>query len=96
LDVTDASEKDLLQALDSALKGDVLKALKDDRWDWRTVEGIARDPHPPIPPDMVRDLLESMPDKVIRSRERDRRGRTLYAAREDYTRKRTLLERLSV
>src|SRR6266404_1841198 len=90
LNVADASEEQLRQALDSALNEHVLGALRDNRWDWRTVEGLARDIQ--MQPDLVRQLLESMPDKVIRSRERDSQGRTLYAAREDYARKRGLLE----
>jgi hypothetical protein len=96
VNVADASETQLARTLESALQECVLGTLRDTRWDWRTVDGIARDQHPQMPPSLVRDLLESMPEKVIRSRELDPQGRTLYAAREEYSRKRTFLERLSV
>lgn len=61
----------------------ILAALRDKRWDYRTVEGIAEDTA--LPPDFVLKFLESRTDIVLKSAVPDRQGHDLY----------TLLERQS-
>lgn len=86
-DPMQVTEEELQKILDSAV---VLKALEDPRWDWRTVEGVARDTG--IPENEVLAIIESSADEVIRSRVRDAQGRTLYATRQHYTNRRGFLD----
>ena len=70
----------------------VLAALANPRYSWRTVEGVSRDTG--LDPGRVLQLIEDMPDLVIRSRIPDARGRVLYATREHYKKMHSPVERL--
>ncbi len=75
-----------------ALEKQVLAALADPRFEWRTVEGVSRDTQ--VAPDRVLQVIEAMPDLVIRSRIPDAEGRALYTTREHYKETHSSLERL--
>ena len=74
------SEKDL-----------ILQALEDPKWDWRTVEGIARETG--VPAEKVTEVLESAPEDVIRSTLPDKLGRSLYTTRRHYKKTQSFLNR---
>lgn len=86
-DPRQVTEEELRKTLDTAV---VLKALEDPRWDWRTVQGVARDTG--IPENEIFAIIESSPDEVIRSRIRDEQGQALYATRQHYTKRRQFLD----
>jgi len=64
-------------------------ALKDDRWIFRTAEGLADDFHLSV--ESARNLLDSSPSVARKTAMTDRLGRELYAARD---RSPTIKERL--
>lgn len=70
----------------------ILDALSDSRWQWRTIGGVAKQLQ--LPPDTVNDLIQRMPDKVIRARLPDVHGRALYATREHYMKTHSAIKRL--
>jgi hypothetical protein len=71
----------------------VWNALNDKRYNWRTLEGLARDAH--LPESKVEQILvTSLADKVIRSSSFDDKGRSLFTARARYKESRGLLGRL--
>ena len=69
-----------------------LAALENPKYKWRTVDGVSRETG--IPTETVRQLLESVPDKVIRSRIPDLEGRVLYTTRRHYRRTNSPLVRI--
>lgn len=66
------------QSLD--LKTAVLGALEDERYDWRTVNGIARALE--VSERDVLRVLGSMPDQIVRTTTAD--GRSVYTTRSHY------------
>jgi hypothetical protein len=54
----------------------IIEALRNQQWDYRTAEGIAKEIGLPV--DTVRAFLESRKDIVWKSSIPDRRGRDLY------------------
>ncbi len=58
----------------------IKKALSDKRWDYRTVEGLAKELG--ISADEVKSFLESRRDIVWKSNIPDRNGRDLYTLNE--------------
>jgi dihydroorotate dehydrogenase len=64
-------------------------ALKDDRWIFRTAEGVADDLHLSV--ESARNLLDSSPSVARKTAMTDRLGRELYTARD---RSPTIKERL--
>ena len=70
----------------------VLQALSSSNYTWRTVEGVSKETG--IAPPLVLQIVESMPDKVIRSRIPDPQGTPLYTSREHYKETHSPLERL--
>jgi hypothetical protein len=73
-------------------KESVLGALANPKFEWRTVEGVSRDTQ--LQTDRVLQVIEAMPDLVIRSRVPDAQGRPLYTTREHYKETHSSLERL--
>lgn len=73
-------------------KETVLAALADPKFEWRTVDGVSRDTQ--LEPQRVLQVIEAMPDLVIRSRIPDAKGRPLYTTREHYKETHSSLERL--
>jgi hypothetical protein len=84
------AEDELRASLDQALARAVLKALADPQWDWRTAEGVAHEVG--LSEDLVIRIIESLPEKIIRSRTPDRTGRALYATRSHYKERRGFLD----
>lgn len=61
------------------IKAQVIKALEDKRWDYRTAEGISKAVYVKV--DLVKEILES--DKRIRrSILKSKSGKKLYALRK--------------
>ena len=58
----------------------IINALRDQHWDYRTAEGIAKETK--IPVETVRTFLESRRDIVWKSSVPDRLGRDLYRLNE--------------
>jgi hypothetical protein len=67
--------KEMSQIANPAAKS-VLQALADDKWDFRTVEGISKETG--LPSDQVNRILQAFPEFVRRSPVRDRLGRSIY------------------
>jgi len=70
----------------------VITALENPDWDWRTIEGVAKDTK--LPPERVIQIIESLPDVVIRSKIPDNRGRDLYTTRKHYSETQSLFSRI--
>ncbi len=54
----------------------VLEALADDRWDFRTIDGLSTSTG--LPENRIRELLRKYPSLVRQSLVLDRQGRELY------------------
>lgn len=54
----------------------VLQALADEKWDFRTIDGIAKETK--LPSDQIERILQSFPEFIRRSPVRDRLGRSIY------------------
>lgn len=70
----------------------VFEALSDIKWDFRTVEGIARESG--LSPDRVQDILSRRRDLIELSSLPDRRGRSLYALKESKKGSKAAFEKL--
>lgn len=68
-------------ATDATLVSSVMRALEDPRYEWRTIEGVCQQTD--LPPDKVREILESSSD-IVRSSVPDELGRSLYTTRKHY------------
>jgi hypothetical protein len=66
------------------------RALEDDRWDWRTVAGIARSTG--ATERQVTDVLNGMLDQLVRAVNDD--GRVLYTTRRHYDQTRSIGDKL--
>ncbi len=54
----------------------VLQALADEKWDFRTIDGLAKETG--LPADQIRKIIGAYPELVRRSPVRDRLGRSLF------------------
>ena len=72
-------------------KTQVIAALENRKWDWRTVEGIARDTE--LSEQQILEILEASPNEIIRSRIPDAQGRALYTTRRHYAQRRGILDK---
>jgi hypothetical protein len=73
-------------------KEQILSALANRSYSWRTVDGISRDTG--LNPIRVLQIIEGMPDLVLKSRIPDAQGRALYTTRDHYRKTHSSLERL--
>jgi predicted transcriptional regulator len=75
-------------------EGEIIKALEDDRFKWRTVHGIAKQTQ--LEPQLVMDTLANLSQKgiVIRS-SRSEDGAQLFTTRSYYKKVASPLERLA-
>ncbi len=73
-------------------KEQILSALANPSYSWRTVDGISRDTG--LNPIRVLQIIEGMPDLVLKSRIPDAQGRALYTTRDHYRKTHSSLERL--
>jgi len=69
--------------LQSELEEKILAALRDTRWDYRTVEGIANETG--LSQDFVRQFLESRKDIVWKSPIPDKQGHDLYTLHDRHS-----------
>jgi|ERR1700733_12322194 len=69
------TQKEMSQIANPAAKS-VLQALADEKWDFRTIDGISKETG--LAPDQVERILRSYPEFVRRSPVRDRIGRPIY------------------
>ena len=76
----------------SMVANQIMAALEDPRWDWRTLDGISRETG--IPPEEIRGFLSHSGRMVVRSVARDRQGRALFTSRKRYRESHSLMERL--
>ena len=72
------------------LKTAIIRALEDDRYDWRTIPGIARSVGTTEPE--VERAIESLTDVMVRATADD--GRTLFTTRKHYEKTHGLRDRL--
>lgn len=63
-------------------QGQVLAALSDSRYEWRTIEGVAKEVNKT--PLEVEAIIASLADEVVQSRVPDKSGRRLFATRQHY------------
>lgn len=70
----------------------ILKALSNPNWEWRTVGGLSKETG--IPEDRVQQFLDRLEEQVIRSRVPDKKGRALYTTRDHYKQKHSPLARM--
>jgi len=67
---------------EATIEGAVMDALSDERYLWRTAEGIARDTG--FSTRLVKSVLIHSSDSVIRSVMDDEQGRPLYTTPQHY------------
>jgi hypothetical protein len=67
---------------DKNLHDQIIRALEDDRYEWRTVDGIAEQID--VPGARVQEILEDLKQVVVRSSIPDELGRSLYTTRKHY------------
>lgn len=70
----------------------VLAALANPSYSWRTCEGVSQETG--LDPARVFQIIEGMPDLIIKSRIPDDKGRALYTTREHYKKTHSPVERL--
>ena len=70
----------------------VIAALEDDRYDWRTLDGIAE--QTALLRAQVRRIIEGLGNTVVRSSIPDEDGRSLYTTRRHYNDTHSIGERL--
>jgi hypothetical protein len=63
-------------AVDDAAVESVFDAVADERWDFRTVDGIARETT--LDPELIRHILDTRTDLFRRSFVNTEGGKTLY------------------
>lgn len=70
----------------------VISALEDDRWDWRTLVGVARDTG--LPEAEVRKIIDESRDVVIRSEVPSVAGEPLFTTPRHWDRKASVGQKL--
>jgi hypothetical protein len=71
---------------------EVIKALEDDRFKWRTIKGIATAAR--ISPTKVEAVLQEQQDKIVRSSINGANGEALYATRRHFKKKSSFGEKI--
>lgn len=68
--------------LDANLRDQIIRALEDNRYEWRTIDGIVGQIN--VPAARVQQILETLKHVVVRSSVPDEMGRSLYTTRKHY------------
>lgn len=68
--------------LNGNVRDQIIRALEDDRYEWRTVDGVGEQIG--IPAAQVQEILESLKQEIVRSSIPDESGRSLYTTRKHY------------
>ena len=72
------------------LRTAVVRALEDDRYDWRTIGGIARELG--ITEAEVLEVFRSMPDDILHAKTED--GRSVFTTRNHYEKTHSLGDKI--
>lgn len=88
----DAERRQAKMAARDAARDSVVKALENQKFEWRTLDGIAVDTELPLA--QVRKIIEDLGDEVVRSSLPDAIGRSLYTTRNHYKRTHSLGSRI--
>jgi len=70
------------QQTDGNVRDVVIEALEDQRYEWRTIDGLAEQTG--LPSGEIQETLESLKEDVVRSSVPDEQGRSLYTTRKHY------------
>lgn len=72
----------------------VVRALENPKWDWRTIDGISEDTG--IDPHQVALILTFLPNVVdiVQSSVPDKRGRALFTTRNHYNQRQNVANRI--
>jgi hypothetical protein len=70
------------QQMDPGLHDLIIRALEDERYEWRTIDGVSEQTG--IPTAKVREVLECLEPEIVRSSVPDDSGRALYTTRKHY------------
>jgi len=70
----------------------VVKSLQNKKYTWRTISGVSKEIH--LSQEAVTNIVEGLPNVVIRSRVPDKKGRLLYATRKHYQESNSSVSRL--
>lgn len=70
----------------------VLKALENDKYQWRTIKGISKETK--LPRENVLVILNDLDQKVIKSKIPSVNGEDLYTTREHYLKKSSIIDQL--
>lgn len=70
----------------------VIKAIENSNYTWRTPEGIAQDTG--LSPQTVKEILKTTEDEVIQSEMPDATGRELFTTRSHYRSRAPIWRRL--
>ena len=69
-----------------------MDALEDNRYEWRTLEGVSEQTGIPIP--KILETIEGLQDIIIRSSVPDPSGRDLYTTRKHFKETQGILTRI--
>lgn len=70
----------------------VIKALEDDRWDWRTIRGIAEDTK--LTQAAVRRVIDENSDVIVKSDVPSVKGEALYTTVDHWDRKASIGQKI--
>jgi hypothetical protein len=70
------------QQMGGNLRNLIVRALEDERYDWRTIDGLSEQTG--IPETKVKEVLASLEQVIVRSSIPDDSGRDLYTTRRHY------------
>jgi hypothetical protein len=64
------------------LRDQIIHALEDDRYEWRTIDGVSGQIG--VPTQQIQEFLENVKQEIVRSSIPDESGRSLYTTRRHY------------
>lgn len=81
------------KVIESILKYvNVVNSLQNQQFKWRTISGVSKETH--LSKEIVSNIVEGLPNVVIRSRIPDKDGKSLYTTREHYKKSNSSVTRL--
>lgn len=69
----------------------VIAALENPNYDWRTIDGIAKDTK--LSPEKVLDIIKTLENVIVRSSIPDEKERPIYTTRKHYRETHSLFNR---
>lgn len=67
--------------IDTEIEGRILNELGNNKWDYRTMDGLRRSTG--LPESEIEKIINHNPNKIYISPSPDKEGRTLYALQEN-------------